>query len=120
MPALTLTTDGQNAALDGFFDNLNSGTLEIQTSGAVELATVTFGATAFAAASGGSKTANAITDDTNATGGGTAAICSFKKSDATELATGTVSTSGANVNLSTTTISSGDTVSISSATASMA
>ncbi len=73
----------RNAALDTIFDTLNSGNLRVADStqptdadtalGAqVDLADCAFGATAFAAASAGSKAANSITQDSSINASGTA------------------------------------------------
>ena len=45
----TLTTTGMNAACDAVVDLLDSGFIVFETLGHVEVATCTFGATAFAA-----------------------------------------------------------------------
>ena len=80
------------------------------------VATLTFGATALGSALAGVATANAIASDTNAVGG-TAGYCALLKSDATTVVcTGSVGTSGANMNLATLTISAGVTVSCSALT----
>lgn len=111
----TLETSARNAACDAVVDLLDGGTLEFQTSGDVEVATLTFGTPAFGAASNGVATANAITSDTNATGG-TIAKAVLKTSGAVDVVTVTVGTSGADINLSSLTIGAGDTVSVSSLT----
>lgn len=117
------------AAVDAAAALLNSGFIKIYTGsqpsvdGAVTgtlLATMTFSATAFPAssASGGvvTATANAITSGT-AGNTGTAGYFALVKSDnSTVVATGSVGTSGADLNLNSTSISSGATVSCSSFT----
>ena len=118
--AITLQTNARNAAVDGIAPLHNSGTLEIKSAastvaGTSEVATVTFGATAFAAASGGSASANAITDDSSATGG-TAGFFTTFTSGAAAIMQGVVSTSGADLNLSSVSIGASDIVSISSFT----
>jgi len=116
-------------AVDAFCTELNSGFLEIYTGSqpAVDaaltgtlLATLTFGATAFGASSssGGIVTAiaNAITSGT-AGNTGTAGYFALLKSDGTTVvATGSIGTSGCDLNISTTSINSGDNVSCSSFT----
>lgn len=108
---------------------LNSGTMRIYTgtqpalNGAITgtlLATLTFGATAFGAstASGGTvtATANTITSGT-AVATGTAGYFALLRSNGTTVVmTGSVGTSGADLNLATLAISSGVTVSCSSFT----
>jgi hypothetical protein len=76
------------------------------------LATLTCSAT-FGTATGGVLTANAITSAT-ASASGTASFFRITTSGGTGVVQGSVSTSGADLNLATTTISSGVTVAISS------
>lgn len=87
------------------------------TGGAVttEVATLTFSDPAFPAASGGSVSASAITDDASATGG---TATWFRVADSTGAAVmdGDVGTSGADLNLNSTTIAAASTVSVSSFT----
>ena len=90
-----------------------AGQVVIMTSGDVEVATLAMSDPAFGAAASGSITANAISDDTSATGG-TAALFKVTDSAGTEVYRGTVGTSGADLNLSSLSIGAGDTVSISS------
>jgi hypothetical protein len=65
----TLSTNARNAAVNGVTPLLNNGTIDLLTSGAVVVATLTFGATAFGAAASGVATANAIADGTAAAAG---------------------------------------------------
>ena len=113
--AVTHPTATRNGIADYVVDQLDSGTIEIQTSGDAEVATLTFGATAFGAAASGVATANAITDDSSATGG-TAAKAQLKNSSGTASVNCAVGTSGSDINLSSVAIGAGDTVSISSLT----
>lgn len=117
----------RNAALDTAFDALNGGKLRIYDStqptdadtalGAqVLLADLALNATAFGAASAGSKAANAISDDTSADATGTAAWGSLLTSGNTRLLDYTVGTSGANLNMNSVAIASGATVSVTSFT----
>ena len=69
MATVVLATDTRNAMADAVAALCNGGTLVFETDGDVEVATCTFNATAFGAAASGIATANAIVDDTNATGG---------------------------------------------------
>jgi len=115
------------AAVNAFTALLNSGFLKIYTGaqpaldGAVTgtlLVTLTFSATAFATAtaSGGTvtATANAITSGT-AGNKGTAGYFALVKSDnSTVVATGTVGTSGCNLNGPSTSITASSNVSCSS------
>lgn len=117
------------AGVDAMAALLNSGFIKIYTgaqpslNGAVTgtlLVTLTFSATAFPAssASGGVVTAsaNSITSGT-AGNSGTAGYFALVKSDnSTVVATGSCGTSGADLNLDSTSISSGATVACSSFT----
>lgn len=120
-------------ALNAAFDILNSGKLIIYDGsqptdadtalGAqVDLADLTFGSTAFAAASAGSKVANSITQDSSANSTGTAAWATLVVSTRATVGTMDMSAgvSGANLNLNSTAISSGAAVSCSSLTISQA
>jgi hypothetical protein len=83
----------------------------------VLLAELTFGTPAFGAASNGVATANAITQDASANASGTATWFRVLQSNGTTvLWDGTVSTSGADLNLNSTSIVSGGTVDITSMT----
>lgn len=115
--AVTHETAARNGIADYIVDQLDGGTLVINTSGDVEVATLTFGTPAFGAAAAGVATANAITDDSSATGG-TAAKCVLKTSGATAVVNGSVTATGGggDIELSSTTIGAGDTVSVSSLT----
>ena len=115
------------AAVNAVTALLNSGFIAIYTGGqpaldggltGTQLVEMTFGATAFPAstASGGTvtATASAITNGT-ASNTGTAGYFALLKSDnSTVVATGSVGTSGADLNLSTLSIVSGAVVSCSS------
>lgn len=92
--AIGLAVALKNATLDLIFDQLNSGYIrvyngskpanaDVAVSSQTKLAEARFGATAFAAASAGSKTANAITSDTDIDATGTATWARLLKSDGT-------------------------------------
>ena len=86
------------------------------TAGNTLCASLTFPSTnAFGASSGGVITANTITSDANASGG-TATWFTICTSTNTRFADGSVGTSGADLNLNSTTITTGATVAISSFT----
>lgn len=106
-----------DAVVDAIDAGVGAGTLELQTSGAVEVATLAFSATAFGAASSGVATAAAITDDTSATGG-TITQFQIKNGSGTVIISGSVSASGGggDIVISSTSIGAGDTVSASSLT----
>lgn len=125
----------RNLALNAAFDVLNSGSIktydgtqpvdaDTALGAQVDLADNAFGATAFAAASAGSKAANAISNDTSINATSTAAWCTCIKSGGVR-ATDTVmdmsaGTSGANMNFNSVAFSSGATCSITSLTVSQA
>ena len=122
----------RNAALNAALDTvLDGGFLRIydgaqptdadEAIGAqVLLAELTLNATAFAAASGGSKAANAITSDSSANATGTATWGSLVTSGGTRLFDFSVGSSGANLNLNTVSIVASATVSCSAFTVTMA
>lgn len=122
--AVTLTTAARNAACNALVDLIDGGStdangdLVIMTSGDAEVATLACANPAFGDAAAGVATANAIADDTNATGG-TAALFKFDDRDNNEVFRGSVGTSGADLNLSSLNIGAGDTVSVSSFTVTM-
>jgi hypothetical protein len=117
----------RNAALDALAALANSGyiriysgsqpaTPETAASGTL-LAELRFNATAFGAAASGVITAGAITADSSADNTGTAGYYRALKSDGTTaLWDGSVSTSGADLNLNSTAIQSAASVSISALT----
>ena len=118
--AITHVTAVRNGLADYVVDLIDggtgAGTLEFQTSGNVEVATLTFSATAFGDASSGTATAASITSDTNAAGGEVAKFV-IKDGDGTALVSGTAGEAGTeDIVLSSSTIGSGDTVSCSSLT----
>lgn len=122
----------RNAILDSALANLNTGYLRIydgaQATDAdtalgaqVLLAELRFGATAFAGASAGSATANAITADSSANATGTATWYRALKSDgSTVVMDGSVGTATSNLVLNSAAITSGAAVSVTSMTVSMA
>lgn len=115
----TLSTAARNAACNAVVDLLDAGSgagaLVFRTSGDVEVATLAFSDPAFGNASTGVATADTITSDTSATGG-TTTKATLEDSDTNIVITATVGTSSSDINLSSTTIGNGDTVSISSLT----
>lgn len=125
------STIARNAALDAAMNLMNSGTAKIYSgtqpanantalSGNTLLATLTFASPAFASASAGSKTANAIASDTNAAATGTASFFRMFESDGTTVVgDGSVGTSSADMIITTTSIVAGETVSCSSCVISM-
>ena len=118
----TLETSARNAAADGVVDLIDAGSgagsLLFETSGDVEVATLTFSDPAFGTAASGVATASAITSDTNATGG-TVAQASAQDSDTNKVIEYSVATSGQDIDISSTTVGASDTVSMSSLTNTM-
>jgi hypothetical protein len=115
------------AAVNSVTALLNSGYIAIYTGGqpaldggvsGTQLVELTFGATAFssATASGGvvTATANAITNGAASNTGTAGYFVLFKSDNATVVMTGSVGTSGADMNLSTLAIVSGAVISCSS------
>lgn len=115
--AVTHATATRNGLADYVVDQLNSGTIKYVTSGDVEVATCTFGATAFGAASSGIATANSIADDTNATGG-TIAKFELVTSGATSIVFGSVTATsgGGDIEITSLAIAASETVSTTSLT----
>lgn len=119
--AITHVAAVRNGLADYVVDTIDAGagagSLVIMTSGDVEVATLTFSDPAFGAATGGTATANAISDDTNATGG-TAALFKVQDSNTNEVFRGTVTATGGggDIELSSVSIGVGDTVSITAFT----
>jgi len=123
-----LSNTSANAAADAVAALMNSGYLKFYTtaqpatadtavSGQTLLATLRFNATAFGSAVAGVATANAITSDTNAAATGTADWFRILKSDnSTVVMDGSLGTSGADINLATTSIVAAGTVSVSAFT----
>jgi hypothetical protein len=115
----------RNAGLDSAFDVLNSGKLRIYDGtqptdadtalGAQVLgADLPLNATAFAAASAGSKSANVITTDTSADATITASWCTLTTSANVRRLDGSAGTSSSNLILNSVAISAGAAVSCSS------
>lgn len=115
--AISLATTLRNNRADQVTSFAGNGAkLRLYTAGAAQLVELVCGSPLAPAASGGVLTLNSITTGT-ASGTGTATNASLYKSDGTTLVMSglTVGTSGSNINLSSTTISTGDSVAISSA-----
>ena len=113
--AITLQNNARNAACDAIAALHNGGTLEFQTAGGAEVATIGFAATAFGAASAGAATAAAMTPDDSATGGTTTQFVT-KASGGSVILGGSVGTSGADINIDNTAVSAGVTVDLTSFT----
>ena len=99
------------------YDGTQPANANTAVSTQVLLAELRFGSTAFGAASNGVATANAITGDTAADATGTASWFRALKSDGTSAVfDGSVGTSGANLNLNTTSIVANAAVNVTSLT----
>lgn len=125
---LKLSSTAVNAEADALSDLLDNGYLRIYDgtqpanantaiSTQVLLAELRFNATAAPAASGGVLTMSSITQDSSANATGTATWFRALKSDgSTVVFDGSVSTSGADLNLGSTSITSGASVAVTSMT----
>ena len=116
--ALTLATTMRDAIADAVDTRIGAAaTLELQDSGNTEIATLTLGNPAFGASSTGVITLSGVPlSDTNATGG-TMAKFQIKSGGTTVEISGTVSTSGADINFAGgLTVGVGDTVTLTSFT----
>ncbi len=108
--------DAQAALMNSGFMDIRDGTQPATANTAVTgtlLVTLTFGATAFGAGSGGVATANAITSGTAVATSTATWFRLFKSDHTTPVADGSVGTATSNLVLSTAAIVSGATVSIS-------
>lgn len=120
--AVTYSTTLKNTRLDAVDDAVNAGTgsgyIEIGTTGmAATLVTITLNDPAFNAASGGTLGLDATGLSNTATGTGTAAAARIRTSAAADVITGlSVGTGGADIILDSTSITSGQTVTINSGT----
>jgi hypothetical protein len=112
---IELQTDGgTGAAFLRIYDGTRPATGGA-ISGPVLLAELTFSDPSYLAASGGSMTANAITQDSSANAGGTASWFRVVQSDGTtHVMDGTVHTSTGDLNLNSLSITLGGTVAVTS------
>ena len=117
---VTLSTSARDTACDGIVDLIDTegiGKLDFYTDGfGTLLAELTFNATAFGDSNTGTATANAIVAEVSATNTGTAGAFRIKAGTDVVVMSGTVSASGGDINLNTTSIFMGDSLSISSLT----
>lgn len=109
------STSSRNAAVNARTALVNSGSVKIYTSGDVLLVSCALASTAFGSASTGVATAATISDGT-AVATGTASYATLCNSGGTEIIRLTVGTSGSDLNLTSTSISTGDTIRITSGT----
>jgi hypothetical protein len=119
--SVTHPTAVRNGLADFVVDQLDEGTppgtLVFQTSGDVEVATLTLGNPAFGAAASGTATANAITADSSATGG-TIAKARLKNAVGTDkiICSVTATGGGGDITLNSVVVSAGQQVTMSSLT----
>jgi hypothetical protein len=114
----TAVRDGLcNFVVDQLDEGTPPGTLVFQTSGDVEVATLTLSNPAFGASSSGTATAGSIISDTSATGG-TIAKVRLKNAAGTDKIIGSVTATGGggDIQLDSVIISAGQTVAVSSLT----
>jgi hypothetical protein len=118
--ALTLETTLRNAIADAIDAEINTGagtaTLQFETSGDVEVATINLQNPAFGAAAAGVITLQGTPLQDSSATGGTVAQFSIYDRDSTKQLEGTVATSGADINISSTAVGATDTVELTSLT----
>lgn len=119
-----LSTVARDAACDGVVDQIDTGGgtahIRIYTAAfATLLAELDYPATAFGASSSGVATAGTIVGEASAPDTGTAAVCRIVDKAGATVFEGTVGTSGQDINLNTTTITTLDAVDITSQTVTM-
>jgi hypothetical protein len=116
---MTLDDAARNAAVNAVTALLDSGVLVFEDSTDTEVATCTFGSTAFDPAGSGSAEAAAITNDSDATGG-TVDHCMLRSSPAplgtADIMELTCGLTGTDLTLTSLTITTGDIVSVTSLT----
>lgn len=117
--AVTHPTAVRDTIANLVVDNLDAATatLQFDTSGDVEVATLTCSVPAFGVSSSGTATASAITADSSATGG-TIAKFILKNSVGTAIVQGSVTATGGggDIELNSVVVSAGQEVSVSSLT----
>lgn len=112
----TLKATRMTAVRDAIDGGSGAGTIEIGTSGMASVLAVLTLSDPCGTVSSGVLTFSAITADSSADATGTAAEAHIKDSSGNVIVSGlTVGTSGSNINLNTTAISAGGSVSLSSA-----
>jgi hypothetical protein len=110
-----ITTAAGNSGFIKIYSGTQPADANTALSGNTLLATLTCNATFAPSASGGVLTLNSITSDTSAAATGTASFYRMYKSDGTTVVMdGTVGTSGCDMNINSTAIQSGTTVSCTS------
>ena len=121
--AVVISSSASSVACDAVVDLIDSGatsgTLEIIDVSNNVLASMEFSDPAFGSASGGIATASTIATETSAVLTGTASNFRIKNSDDVIILSGSVGTSGEDINLNTTSITQGDQITITSMTVTM-
>ena len=113
--AVTLEDNARNAMMDALDALLAGGDIRFETAASNPVATCGFGTPAFGDASAGSITANAISDDTNASAGTiTKAILRTSAAAAVMEMSVTATGGGGDIELSSVAIGDGDTISVTS------
>ena len=111
---ITALIDAGTAGKLKIYDSTRPTNADTAVGAQVLLAELTLNTTSFPAASSGSMTANAITDDSSANATGTASWFRIESSAGAAVVDGDVSTAASDLNLNTVSITSGVAVSISS------
>lgn len=111
--ALTALIDAGGAGTLKIYGDTRAATVDSAVGAQTLLATLTFSATAFGAASNGVCTAAAVTQDSSADATDTATWFRIASGGATGIADGNCDTAASDLNLNTTSIVSGAVVSIS-------
>jgi hypothetical protein len=111
--AITLSTTARNAANNATTALVNGGNLVI-LQGATVLCTIPLSATAFGSSTNGAATANGLPLSASASGTGTADSYRVENSSATSIWTGTVGVGTGDLQLTSLSINSGQTVTVTS------
>jgi hypothetical protein len=111
---ITALIDAGTAGKLRIYDGARPANADTAVGAQTLLAELTMNATSFPAASSGSMTANAITDDSSANATGTASWFRIVDSAGNTVVDGDVGTSGSDLNLNTVSITSGVAVSVTS------
>lgn len=117
--ALNAGLDVLNGGSIKIYDGAQPATPDVAVGAQVLLATLPINATAFGAATAGTKTANAVTSAAAAASSTATWFRALKSDGTTAVIDGSVGTAGSDMNLNSVAISSGATVSVSSWTVSM-
>ncbi len=122
--AVTLTEAARNAACDAIVDLLDggsgdaSGDIAFAAAGPAVVCECDFSTTAFGAASAGVATAAAISPGTvsGSSNPSTVSMALFRNKSDTEIFRCAVGTSGSDINISSTSVNDGDTITVTSLT----